>query len=57
MDIRVLKYFLTVAREESITRAVEAFRMTQPTLKQLKDLEDKLGKNLSILQGDSELCF
>ncbi len=58
MDIRVLQYFLTVAREESITRAVEAFRMTQPTLsRQLKDLEDKLGKNLSILQGDSELCF
>ena len=51
MDIRVLQYFLTVAREESITRAAEAFRMKQPTLsRQLKDLKDKLGKNLSILQ-------
>lgn len=46
MDIRVLQYFLTVAREESITRAAEALRMTQPPLsRQLKDLEDELGNN------------
>lgn len=49
MDIRVLQYFLTVAREESITRAAEALRMTQPPLsRQLKDLEDELGKKLLI---------
>ena len=49
MDIRVLQYFLTVAREESITRAAETLRMTQPPLsRQLKDLEDELGKQLLI---------
>ena len=43
MDIRVLQYFLTVAREESITKAAEALRMTQPPLsRQLKDLEEEL---------------
>ena len=41
MDIRVLKYFLAVAREESITKAAEALNMTQPPLsRQLKDLEN-----------------
>ena len=47
LDIRVLQYFLAVAREESITKAAEALRMTQPPLsRQLKDLEDELGKQL-----------
>ena len=32
MEIRVLKYFLTVAREGSITRAAEILHVTQPTL-------------------------
>lgn len=49
MDIRVLQYFLTVAREESIAKAAETLRMTQPPLsRQLKDLEDELGKNCSL---------
>lgn len=49
MDIRVLQYFLAVAREESITGAAEALHMTQPPLsRQLKDLEDELGKQLFI---------
>lgn len=49
MDIRVLQYFLAVAREESITKAAEALHMTQPPLsRQLKDLEDELGKQLFI---------
>ena len=49
MDIRVLQYFLTVAREESISRAAEALHMTQPPLsRQLKELEDELGKQLFI---------
>ncbi len=49
MDIRVLQYFLTVAREESITKAAETLHMTQPPLsRQLKDLEDELGKQLLI---------
>ena len=32
MEIRVLKYFLTIAREENITRAAEQLHITQPTL-------------------------
>lgn len=49
MDIRVLQYFLTVAREESITKAAEQLHMTQPPLsRQLKDLENELGKQLLI---------
>lgn len=52
MDIRVLQYFLTVAREESITKAAQTLRMTQPPLsRQLKDLEDELGKKLLIRGG------
>lgn len=43
MDIRVLQYFLTVAREGSITKAAESLNMTQPPLsRQLKDLEEEL---------------
>lgn len=47
MDIRVLKYFLAVANEGSITAAANALYLTQPTLsRQLKELEDELGKKL-----------
>lgn len=49
MDIRVLQYFLAVAREESITKAAESLHMTQPPLsRQLKDLENEVGKQLLI---------
>lgn len=49
MDIRVLQYFLAVAREESITKAAETLQMTQPPLsRQLKDLEEEIGKQLLI---------
>jgi DNA-binding transcriptional LysR family regulator len=47
MELRVLRYFLTVAREGSITAAAEFLHVTQPTLsRQLKDLEQELGKKL-----------
>lgn len=47
MEIRVLKYFLMVAREENITRAAELLHITQPTLsRQLMQLEDELGVKL-----------
>ncbi|WP_046173569.1 LysR family transcriptional regulator [Domibacillus indicus] len=47
MEFRVLRYFLTVAREGSITRAADFLHVTQPTLsRQLKDLEQELGKKL-----------
>ena len=49
MEIRVLRYFLAVAREQSITGAAENLHVTQPTLsKQLMDLENELGKKLFI---------
>jgi DNA-binding transcriptional LysR family regulator len=49
MEIRVLQYFLAVAREQSISRAAESLNLTQPTLsRQLKDLEDEFGKQLLV---------
>lgn len=49
MEIRVLRYFLAVAREESVTRAAQSLHLSQPTLsRQLKELEDELGKQLLI---------
>ena len=49
MDVRVLRYFLAVAQEESISGAAEYLHLTQPTLsRQLMDLEQELGKKLLI---------
>ena len=57
MDIRVLQYFLAVAREESITRAAERLRMTQPPLsRQLNDLADELGKQL-LIRGSKKVTL
>lgn len=49
MELRVLRYFLTVVREETISGAAETLHITQPTLsRQLKELEEELGKKLFI---------
>ena len=49
MEIRTLQYFLTIAREESISGAAEYLHVTQPTLsRQMKELEEELGKQLFI---------
>ena len=47
MEIRVLRYFLAVAREESITKAAELLHLTQPTLsRQIGQMEEELGVKL-----------
>ncbi len=49
MELRVLRYFLAVAREGSMTGAARTLHVTQPTLsRQLQDLEDELGRQLFI---------
>lgn len=47
MEIRVLRYFLEIARTSNMSRAAETLHISQPTLsKQMKDLEQELGKKL-----------
>ncbi|MGG3622482.1 LysR family transcriptional regulator [Bacillus gobiensis] len=54
MEFRVLRYFLTVAREGSMTAAADFLHITQPTLsRQLKDLEEELRKKLFIRSSHS----
>lgn len=49
MELRVLRYFLAVAREGTIVQAAEFLHVTQPTLsRQLQELEDELGQQLFI---------
>lgn len=64
MDIRVLNYFLMVAREENVTKAAQLLHITQPTLsRQLKQLEEELGvklfkrKDHSIYLTDEGILF
>lgn len=47
MELRILKYFVTIAKEENITRAANSLHVTQPTLsRQIKKLEEELGVSL-----------
>lgn len=63
MELRVLKYFLAVAREENITKAADFLHITQPTLsRQMMQLEDELntilfvrGKNHLVLTDEGML--
>ena len=49
MELRVLKYFLSVARNENISKAAEELHLTQPTLsRQLSELEEELGTRLFV---------
>ncbi|MCD7880091.1 MAG: LysR family transcriptional regulator [Clostridiales bacterium] len=49
MELRVLQYFLTVTREQSILGAAQALHLSQPTLsRQLREMEEELGKQLFI---------
>lgn len=57
MELRVLHYFMTVAREKTISKAAEVLHLSQPTLsKQLKDLETELGVQL-FLRGNREITL
>lgn len=47
MELRVLRYFLVIAREQGITRAADVLHITQPTLsRQIAELEEELGVQL-----------
>ena len=57
MEFRVLRYFLTVAREGSITGAAYSLHLTQPTLsRQLQELEKELGQKL-LIRGKSKITL
>lgn len=52
MELRILRYFLTVAKEQSFTKAAEQLHITQPTLsRQLAAFEEELGIPLFIRKG------
>lgn len=52
MDVRTLRYFVEVVRQQSFTRAAEKLFVTQPTIsKMLRNLEDELGCSLIIREG------
>lgn len=49
MELRILNYFLAVAREQSISAAAQSLHLSQPTLStQIKSMEEELGKQLLI---------
>jgi len=57
MEIKKLRYFLTVAREENITRAAEILFISQPALsRQIQQLEDELGVQL-IVRGKRKVML
>ena len=57
MELRVLRYFLAVAREENITAAANSLHLTQPTLsRQLRDLEEELGQKL-LVRGNHRMTL
>ena len=52
MELRILKYFLTVAKEQSFTKAAEQLHITQPTIsRQLSAFEEELGTKLFVRSG------
>ena len=54
MELRILRYFLTVAKEQSFTKAAEQLHLTQPTLsRQLAAFEEELGIKLFVRKGKS----
>lgn len=57
MELRVLQYFLAVAREQSISKAAEYLHLSQPTLsRQIRDMEEELGKQL-LIRGNRKITL
>lgn len=57
MELRVLQYFLAVAREQNFSSAAESLHLSQPTLsRQIKDMEDELGKTL-LIRGNRKVTL
>ncbi len=57
MELRVLQYFLAVAREQSISGAAEILHLSQPTLsRQIKNMEKELGKQL-LIRGNRRITL
>ncbi len=57
MELRVLRYFLTVAREQTISGAAQTLHLSQPTLsRQMLDLEEELGVTL-FLRGNRKITL
>lgn len=57
MDVRVLRYFLEVAKSGNITKAADKLHITQPTLsRQIRDLEEEIGASLFI-RGNREVSL
>lgn len=57
MELRVLQYFLAVARAQSISGAAEFLHLSQPTLsRQIKDMEKELGKQL-LIRGNRRITL
>ena len=57
MEIRVLQYFLAIAREQSILKAAHSLHLSQPTLStQIKNLEKEPGKQL-LIRGTKGSCL
>lgn len=57
MEVRVLRYFLTIAREGNISAAADFLHLSQPTLsRQIHDLEDELGTQL-LIRGNRNIIL
>ena len=57
MELRVIRYFLAVAKEQNISAAARALHLSQPTLsRQLQELEEELGKRL-LIRGNRKITL
>lgn len=57
MDIRVLRYFVAVAREQNFSRAADSLHVSQPALsRQIQDLETELGTKLFFHGRTGKFC-